>query len=178
MNMLYSTGEFPLELLHSEMVAFFFSQEADETKTTTQSASTTLQRHPFGPTNAATKLEALGYRVGWAMAERLAREHPRFITELDCLKFLCKDFWATAFTKQVDNLRTNHQGVYVIQDNRFWLLSAFPPSPDCRHDAAKFLAYPCGLLRGALANLAITALVTAQLEGPPSVKFNITVQSK
>ena len=30
--------------------------------------------------------------------------------ELDLLKFICKDFWGAIFRKQIDNLRTNHQG--------------------------------------------------------------------
>lgn len=51
----------------------------------------------------------MGYRVGYALVERLAKDFPRFASELDALKFICKDFWAAAFGKQVDNLRTNHQ---------------------------------------------------------------------
>ena len=35
------------------------------------------------------------------------------------MKFICKDFWTAIYRKQIDNLRTNHQGVYVLQDNRF-----------------------------------------------------------
>lgn len=35
------------------------------------------------------------------------------------MKFICKEFWSTVFKKQIDNLRTNHQGVYVLLDNRF-----------------------------------------------------------
>lgn len=33
-----------------------------------------------------------------------------FKDELDLLKFICKDFWGAIFRKQIDNLRTNHQG--------------------------------------------------------------------
>ena len=38
------------------------------------------------------------------------------------MKAICKDFWSAVFKKQVDNLRTNHQGVYVLQDNKFRFL--------------------------------------------------------
>lgn len=51
----------------------------------------------------------MGYRVGYALIERIARDTPRFVTELDSMKFICKDFWMCVFGKQVDNLKTNHQ---------------------------------------------------------------------
>lgn len=41
------------------------------------------------------------------------------IDALECIKFVCKDVWTAMFDKQVDNLRTNHRGVWVIQDNAF-----------------------------------------------------------
>ncbi len=38
---------------------------------------------------------------------------------LDTIKFLCKDLWTAVFRKQIDNLKTNHRGVFVLTDNRF-----------------------------------------------------------
>ena len=38
---------------------------------------------------------------------------------LDLVKFICKDVWIALYEKQVDNLRTNHRGVYVLVDNAF-----------------------------------------------------------
>lgn len=73
------------------------------------SLSDVVQRRFSLQTNAATKLELLGYRVGYALVERIAKELPRISTELDCMKFICKEFWSAIFRKQVDNLRTNHQ---------------------------------------------------------------------
>ena len=69
------------------------------------------------------KLENMGYRVGMAYAERLTRDRPRFVDALDVVKFVCKEFWTAVFRKQVDNLKTNHKGVYVLTDNQFrWFL--------------------------------------------------------
>jgi len=34
------------------------------------------------------------------------------------MKFICTDFWSSINKKQIDNLRTNHQGVYVLQDRQ------------------------------------------------------------
>ncbi|XP_070079126.1 trafficking protein particle complex subunit 6A isoform X11 [Equus przewalskii] len=53
---------------------------------------------------------------------RLSRETLAYREELDILKFLCKDLWMAVFQKQMDSLRTNHQGTYVLQDNSFPLL--------------------------------------------------------
>lgn len=39
------------------------------------------------------------------------------------MKFICTDFWVSIYKKQIDNLRTNHQGVYVLQDNSFRFLT-------------------------------------------------------
>ncbi|KAH8921456.1 hypothetical protein BT69DRAFT_331994 [Atractiella rhizophila] len=93
------------------------------------------------------RLDAIGHRVGWAMAERLTRDRPPFALQaqpapnmpnassshgpsstskeppkpepLEIIKFVCKDLWITLYGKQIDNLRTNHRGVWVLQDNRF-----------------------------------------------------------
>ncbi|EGD90209.2 hypothetical protein H112_02681 [Trichophyton rubrum D6] len=65
------------------------------------------------------RLESLGYRVGLGLGERFSRDRPRFADNLDVIKFLCKDLWTILFRKQVDNLKTNHRGVYVLTDNAF-----------------------------------------------------------
>ncbi|XP_061467672.1 trafficking protein particle complex subunit 6B isoform X3 [Rhineura floridana] len=70
-----------------------------------------------------TKLENMGFRVGQGLIERFTKDTARFKDELDIMKFICKDFWTTVFKKQIDNLRTNHQGIYVLQDNKFRLLT-------------------------------------------------------
>ncbi|KAH8673690.1 transport protein particle component-domain-containing protein [Xylariales sp. PMI_506] len=69
------------------------------------------------------RLEMLGYRVGLGLVERFSRDRPRFNDTLDVIKFLCKDLWTLVFRKQVDNLKTNHRGVYVLTDNVFRPLS-------------------------------------------------------
>uniref|UniRef100_A0A4W5MTG5 Trafficking protein particle complex subunit 6B n=1 Tax=Hucho hucho TaxID=62062 RepID=A0A4W5MTG5_9TELE len=70
-----------------------------------------------------TKLENMGFRVGQGLIERFTKDTARFKDELDVMKFICKDFWTSVFKKQIDNLRTNHQGIYVLQDNKFRLLT-------------------------------------------------------
>lgn len=71
----------------------------------------------------AHRLDKMGYRVGQGLVERFSANTPRPQTPLDIIKFLCKDLWLVCFRKQIDNLKTNHRGVFVLTDNRFHPLS-------------------------------------------------------
>ena len=46
---------------------------------------------------------------------------------LETIKFICKDIWIALYDKQIDNLRTNHRGVYVLLDNTFPPLMRISP---------------------------------------------------
>ncbi|KAL5009014.1 hypothetical protein ScPMuIL_014595 [Solemya velum] len=122
------------------------------------------------------KLESLGFRVGQSLVERFTRESTRFKDELDTMKFICKDFWNSVYRKQIDNLRTNHQGVYVLQDNKFRFLTQISNGKQYMDVAPKFLAFPCGMIRGALANLGVNSVVTAEVSAMPACKFQIQIQ--
>ncbi|XP_059496906.1 trafficking protein particle complex subunit 6B-like isoform X3 [Stegostoma tigrinum] len=96
------------ELLHLEMVAQVYKEAESGDTEHGKSIST---------------LEGMGFRAGQGLIERFTKETPSFKDELDIMKFICKEFWTNLFRKQIDNLRTNHQGTYVLQDNRFRLLT-------------------------------------------------------
>ncbi|KAI0914388.1 BET3 family protein [Ustulina deusta] len=121
------------------------------------------------------RLEGLGYRVGLGLVERFSRDRPRFTDTLDAIKFVCKDLWMLVFKKQVDNLKTNHRGVYVLTDHAFRPLSRM--SVDAGGQAVAraqpFLWFPCGILRGALAAMGISATVQAETSELPGAVFQI-----
>ncbi|KAI8634550.1 BET3 family protein [Xylariaceae sp. FL1651] len=121
------------------------------------------------------RLEGLGYRVGLGLVERFSRDRPRFTDTLDAIKFVCKDLWMLVFKKQVDNLKTNHRGVYVLTDHAFRPLSRM--SADAGGQAIAraqpFLWFPCGILRGALAAMGISATVQAESSELPGAVFQI-----
>ncbi|KAF5021115.1 hypothetical protein F66182_6857 [Fusarium sp. NRRL 66182] len=143
------------------------------------------------------RLEMLGYRVGQGLVERFSRDRPRFNDTLDVIKFLCKDLWTLVFGKNIDNLKTNHRGVYVLTDNVFRPFSRmsteaggqaivraqpvrFPklhglPSHILRTDyvSPQFLWFPCGVVRGALAALGINTTVQAEINELPGAVFQI-----
>ncbi|XP_049681978.1 trafficking protein particle complex subunit 6B isoform X1 [Accipiter gentilis] len=123
-----------------------------------------------------TKLESMGFRVGQGLIERFTKDTARFKDELDIMKFICKDFWTTVFKKQIDNLRTNHQGIYVLQDNKFRLLTQMSAGKQYLEHAPKYLAFTCGLIRGGLSNLGIKSIVTAEVSSMPACKFQVMIQ--
>lgn len=127
---------------------------------------------------AVTKLEQIGYTTGNKFVSKLTKDWPRFKDELDCVKFICKEFWSSIFKKQIDNLRTNHQGVYVLQDNRFSFLTRIPSDTKETYLLPRYIVFACGLIRGALANLGLNVVVTAEVTTPPSTKFQVTVLQK
>ncbi|KAI1417834.1 transport protein particle component [Hypoxylon sp. FL1857] len=121
------------------------------------------------------RLEGLGYRVGLGLVERFSRDRPRFNDTLDAIKFICKDLWMLVFKKQVDNLKTNHRGVYVLTDNAFRPLSRMSADPGGQAvvKAQPFLWFPCGIVRGALAAMGIAATVQAESSELPGAVFQI-----
>ncbi|KAJ3120399.1 Trafficking protein particle complex subunit 33 [Physocladia obscura] len=130
---------------------------------------------------AYAKLELLGYRVGMGLVEsnfansRATRDKPRFADNLDIIKFICKDFWLLLFNKQIDNLKTNHRGVYVLTDNNFrWFVRMAADIPtDTAQLAVLHTAFPCGLIRGALSNLGVSSIVLADVTNLPQCTFQI-----
>ncbi|XP_051684429.1 trafficking protein particle complex subunit 6A [Oryctolagus cuniculus] len=152
------------EFLHTEMVAELWDHDPDSDPT------------PGGQKPSLSVLEGMGFRVGQALGERLPQDALALREELDALKFLCKDLWVAVFQKQVDGLRTNHQGTYVLQDNSFPLLLPMASGLQYQEEAAKFLAFPCGLLRGSLHTLGFRSLVTASVAALPACKFQVMIQ--
>jgi trafficking protein particle complex subunit 6 len=101
--------------------------------------------------------------------------------QLEAVKFLCKDVWIEIFNKQIDKLQTNHRGVFVLKDLNLTWLTRFPVgSETSRVSALRLLAFPCGVVRGALANLGIPAVVSCEFLADghhmAACSFNIKVK--
>jgi len=154
------TEDVALELLHAELVSQVCSKPSGSQERA----------------KALSDLELLGYNAGYRLIEKLTREYPKFKDELDLMKFVCKDFWTSVFRKQIDNLRTNHQGVYVLQDKSFKFLAKVSAGKQYLEDATAFVVFTCGLVRGSLANLGLNSIVTAEIVAPPAVKFQVQVE--
>jgi len=122
------------------------------------------------------RLESIGMHVGANVTERLCHDRPIFSDTLDCIKFICKDLWSACWDKQVDNLRTNHRGVYVVQDNSFKPISRLS-SWEGRQDAIKkakvYVTMSAGMIRGALSRLGLIGIVVPEINNLPQCTFQI-----
>ena len=79
---------------------------------------------------------------------------------------------------QVDKLQTNHRGVFVLSDTKFkWLEKYSSDDIESKQAAERMLHFPCGMIRGALANLGVLALVNADFNNLPACTFNIRVKT-
>ncbi|KAH7103147.1 transport protein particle component [Auriculariales sp. MPI-PUGE-AT-0066] len=122
------------------------------------------------------RLEAVGAHVGANLAERLSRDRARFTDTLDIIKFICKDIWTAVWQKQIDNLRTNHRGVYVLQDNHFRPIARISSHDGPQESARRariYVAWSAGVIRGALARMGIQSTVVPEIPALPSCTFQI-----
>jgi len=158
MSIISEAEEVPFQLLHGELVKHVLTRTGNDR------------------VKALSDVESIGFSSGYRLVEKITREHPKFKDELELMKFICKDYWMCIFRKQIDNLRTNHQGVYVLQDKSFKYLQSISASKQYFEDSSVFLVFTCGLLRGSLANLGIKSVVTTEVVSLPAVKFQIQVQ--
>lgn len=77
------------------------------------------------------KIELIGFQVGQRLIEKIvfttppSNQLPWKPEQIDIVKFLCKEFWIFVFGKSIDNLKTNHRGIYVLQDSNFSWISRF-----------------------------------------------------
>ncbi len=143
--------------------------------------------------NIAAKMERIGFDVGYRLVERLSQSkslippsaHTKTPSQtqlqLEAVKFICKEFWTEIFRKQIDKLQTNHKGVFVLKDEKFKWLDRMPSDLTiARSMAIKILALPCGLIRGALSNLGIKAVVSCDFmddgENMDSCSFNVKIK--
>uniref|UniRef100_A0A0S1MIX1 Trafficking protein particle complex subunit 6B n=1 Tax=Phakopsora pachyrhizi TaxID=170000 RepID=A0A0S1MIX1_PHAPC len=127
------------------------------------------------------RMDSAGYRVGWVLAERISKDKNRFPRtlsntptsvpdQLEAIKFICKDLWTALYSKQADNLRTNHRGIYVIQDHNYRpfirLSTSLGYEAEMDNLCKKMLTFPLGVIRGALMNLGVQSIVSAEITVP------------
>ncbi|KAL8923398.1 MAG: hypothetical protein Q9172_003147 [Xanthocarpia lactea] len=172
---------FDLLLIEMVPLAHRLAQQLLDERSGTGSGSAQVMDEEEQREAVFRRLDALGYRVGQGLVERFSRDRPRFTDTLDMIKFLCKDLWTLVFKKQIDNLKTNHRGVYVLTDNTFRpfaRMSMTSPS-EALARVQPFLWFPCGVIRGALASMGINATVQAETAELPGATFQIkTVTAK
>jgi len=155
------------------------SETSATTASTAPAAAITNMATAQPPPDVLRKLENMGFCVGRRLIERQTRDDPpkRLENNMSIMRYICKDFWPLAFDHGASRLRTNHRGIFVIEDATFRFIEAIGPMEGINDKDAilKYLFYPCGLLRGALASLGVACIVDANVDALPVVQFHVQV---
>ena len=179
-----SVSDAAMEFLMTEVLRYVEESTPKEGDTEEQAI--------FAKEMAAAKMERMGFSVGYRLCERLAQNRtfsaggkdPSMAVaaaQLEAVKFLCKEIWMEVFRKQIDKLQTNHRGVFVLKDMELRWLTRLPPNTEtARVTAIQLLAFPCGIIRGCLANLGIPAVVSCDFladgQNMSACSFNIKIK--
>lgn len=124
------------------------------------------------------KIEQLGFSAGFHLCSHLIASKPLVTDQLDIVKFICREYWQAVFGKQMDTLKTNHKGTFVLEDLDMALLKPFMNSvahPDISLMTVVYLALPCGMIRGALHAFGVEAVVKANLSTFPQCSFDLNL---
>lgn len=123
-------------------------------------------------------INKIGFNVGYKSTELLLMDPSISTTSLtnlsnnalienplEAMKFICRDVWKNIFGKQMDNLRTNHVGTFVLVDHKpisyynCYYTTSTSTSTTGEHAtvkrAAPFLEFNVGLIYGVLACLGV-----------------------
>jgi hypothetical protein len=193
----------PLPVSNDTMAATTTSQsEEDKAILAAEMAAAKMERFGFGagyrlcerlaqtkplvaPTSPAPSIASAATPAGTspgAVSGAAGSSDTLAATQLEAVKFLCKEFWMEVFRKQIDKLQTNHRGVFVLKDHELRWLRRLPSDDErARVAAIKLLAFPCGLIRGALANFGIMAVVSCDFladgKNMAACSFNIKIKT-
>eukprot|EP00761_Pharyngomonas_kirbyi_P002489 gb/GECH01002493.1/.p1 GENE.gb/GECH01002493.1/~~gb/GECH01002493.1/.p1 ORF type:complete len:172 (+),score=29.61 gb/GECH01002493.1/:1-516(+) len=169
--MVNSVAQSTILLLHATIVDYVMRRHHD---------------HGKEERDAHLKLENMGFQVGLRLGERLSLrlnlDRTRLGKTVDIIKFICKEFWTELFQRQVNNLRTNHRGIYMLLDNEFqWLQYNSAPNMTSSQ-LEKYVMFPSGIIRGALSSLGIESTVTPDVHlgssnKPATCNFKIEIKN-
>ena len=184
-------GSYPTQVSDAAM-EFLMTEVLCYVEASTPPKDSTEDQAVFAKEMAAGKMERMGYSVGYRLCERLAQNRSFSATgkdpamavaasQLEAVKFLCKEVWMEVFRKQIDKLQTNHRGVFVLKDLELRWLTRLPSNQEAaRVTAIQLLAFPCGIIRGSLANLGIPAVVSCDFladgQNMSACSFNIKIK--
>ncbi|ODV96043.1 hypothetical protein PACTADRAFT_75225 [Pachysolen tannophilus NRRL Y-2460] len=124
-------------------------------------------------------LDNFGFQIGKILIEQLIfLKNDGISTKmdeiLDIMKIIARDVWKMIYQKQIDNLRTNHRGTFVLIDNSHRLISSMY-GPDKHRISGLYLNFSCGVIKGVLNQSAFKANVEADLKSDGSVHYTIVV---
>lgn len=104
--------------------------------------------------------EQIGFDIGFRFITRFPISlgpSPLKRTDLDVVKFICKEVWIEFYGKKIDRLQTNHRGTFMITDLNFQPLLKLSLKKS-EAEILRFLALHKGMICGALRNLGIQVI--------------------
>ncbi|EPY52695.1 TRAPP complex subunit Trs33 [Schizosaccharomyces cryophilus OY26] len=122
-----------------------------------------------------TFLENIGFQVGRKLTERLLLTRNRIVESIDVMRFLCRELWPIVFRKQLDNLKTNRKGTFVITDNYFFWFSKMTAATgtEMKEYTTPYLYFPSGFIRGVMHTFGYPVHVIAQCPNLPACIFQV-----
>mmetsp|Transcript_38820 Transcript_38820/g.91301 ORF Transcript_38820/g.91301 Transcript_38820/m.91301 type:complete len:178 (-) Transcript_38820:23-556(-) len=141
-------------------------------------------RQRKGLDGALEELELMGFATGSRLVTKLTEGRCPIPAEKEAVRFICKEVWQAMFRKQATRLQTDRRGSYIIQDSAFRWLEQLAPPPSGGHDtelhetALLSLAYPCGLIRGALLGVGVECTVAPEVSvsSLPACSFTVSLR--
>ncbi|EPX72725.1 TRAPP complex subunit Trs33 [Schizosaccharomyces octosporus yFS286] len=120
-------------------------------------------------------LENIGFQVGRKLSERLLLTRNRITESIDVMRFLCRELWPIVFRKQLDNLKTNRKGTFVVTDNYFFWFSKMTAATgtEMKEYTTPYLYFPSGFIRGVMHAFGYPVQVIAQCPNLPMCIFQV-----
>ncbi|TIB35217.1 hypothetical protein E3P86_02695 [Wallemia ichthyophaga] len=121
-----------------------------------------------------SKLKKLGGSIGVRVAERISQGRGSLGNDLEVIKLLCKEIWTHLYGKQLDNLRTNHKGTYVLYDNLYKpLLNVSSSEANAARRLDIYLSTQVGIIQGCLSAFQLDSQVTYDINSLPGCTFQV-----
>mmetsp|Transcript_13039 Transcript_13039/g.23986 ORF Transcript_13039/g.23986 Transcript_13039/m.23986 type:complete len:178 (+) Transcript_13039:93-626(+) len=143
-------------------------------------------RERKGLEGALQELDAMGFSTGARLVAKLTEGRCPIAAEKEAVRFVCKDVWQAVFRKPATRLQTDRRGSYIIQDSTFRCLEQLAPPPNGGHDtelheaAVLGLAFPCGMIRGALLGVGVDCTVSSEVSvsSLPACSFTVSLRQE
>ena len=127
------------------------------------------------------EIKAMGYSVGSRIMEIVATEQIWHKEEKETMRFMCKDFWQHLFDKQIDRLRTNNKGVYLLHDINFKWINCTALGPEEENSKSLvsrmnsfILKFTSGIIKGALNQIGVPSKVHGEFDNECIFTINLT----
>ncbi|EIM19675.1 transport protein particle component [Wallemia mellicola CBS 633.66] len=120
------------------------------------------------------KLKHVGTSIGHTVAERIKQTREPLNDNLEVIKLLCKEIWTFIYGKQLDNLRTNHKGTFVLHDNSYRPLVNLSSSDESASKRMSiFLSIQLGIIQGCLSAFNLSSQVSCDVSALPGCTFQV-----